>query len=184
MILKTIAITKDFFDIQKVCLLANEAFPSKEHLASDTMIEIAEDDDLDFWALYDGNTFVGFMTVKTQDELSYLLFLAIDASLRSKGYGSRAIETLKAIYKNYRHIVDMEILDTAAENSEQRQKRRSFYLRNGFYPTGYGFSLHGVTYEVMCSDQSFEIEDFRELLSYIASDDGKPNYFEIREQNK
>lgn len=110
--------------------------------------------------------------------------LAIEPSLRSKGCGGRATETIKTLYGDYRQTVDFEILDQAAENNEQRRKRRSFYLCNGYGPTGYGLSYRDVTYEVMCSDLGFEIEGFRELMSKIPLDGLDPRYFRIKEQNK
>ncbi len=59
---------------------------------------MAETDGMDFLALSGQDEFVGFMVVKTYKNLAYLFFLAIDPSCRSRGYGSRAIETLKAEY--------------------------------------------------------------------------------------
>ena len=165
MILRTIAVTKDFSDIEKVNLLAKEAFPPEEYLSPDTMI--------------DEDTFVGFMAVKTHKNMSYLFFLAIDPSLRSKGYGSRAVETLKVLYKGYEQVVDFEMLDETASNNEQRQKRRLFYLRNAYCPTGYGLSYRGVTYEIMCTGKDFEIDHFRELMSTITLDSFNPRYFRI-----
>lgn len=179
MILQTIAITKDFSDIEKVNFLAKEAFPPDEYLSPDTMIEMSNENNFDFFALYDEDTFVGFMAVKIQKNMSYLFFLAIDPSLRSKGYGSRAIETLKVLYEGYQQVVDFEMLDETATNNEQRQKRRSFYLRNAYYPTGYGLSYRGVTYEIMCSETDFEIDHFRELMSTITLDSFNPRYFRI-----
>lgn len=179
MILRTIAVTRDFSDIEKVALLAKEAFPPEEYLSPDTMIEMSKEDDFDFWALYDEDTFVGFMAVKTHKNMSYLFFLAIDPSLRSKGYGSRAVETLKVLYEGYEQVVDFEMLDETASNNEQRQKRRLFYLRNAYCPTGYGLSYRGVAYEIMCSETDFEIDHFRELMSTIMLDSFNPRYFRI-----
>ena len=105
-------------------------------------------DNFDFFALTDGDAFVGFMVVQTHKDLAYLFFLAIDPSCRAKGYGSRAVETLRALYPGKTQVVDFEMLDSEAPNNEQRIKRRQFYLRNGYKETGLFLSYLGVDYEV------------------------------------
>lgn len=85
MILRTIAVTKDFSDIEKVNLLAKEAFPPEEYLSPDTMIEMSKEDDFDFWALYDEDTFVGFMAVKTHKICLIYSFLPLILRCDPKG---------------------------------------------------------------------------------------------------
>lgn len=94
--------------------LAKEAFPPEEYLAPGTLVDMAQADNFDFWALTDQGAFVGFMAVQTFVDLAYLFFLAIDPDARSKGYGSRAIETLKAAYPGKKQVVDFEMIDPSA----------------------------------------------------------------------
>ncbi len=94
-----------------VNILAKEAFPPEEYIEPAKLVEMAKADNFDFLALKDKNTFVGFMVVLTYENLAYLFFLAIVSSCRSKGYGSRAIETLKAEYPEKKQVVDFEMLD-------------------------------------------------------------------------
>ena len=96
--LHTEYITKNNRFWEEVNRLAKEAFPPEEYLAPQTLVDMAKTDHLDFLALSERDVFVGFMVVKTYKNLAYLFFLAINPSCRSKGYGSRAIETLKAEY--------------------------------------------------------------------------------------
>lgn len=56
-----------------------------------------------------GNT--GTHRSKTAIKSVISFFLAIDSESRSKGYGSRAIETLKAVYPDKAHTVDFEMID-------------------------------------------------------------------------
>lgn len=65
MVFSTIKITEQFSDIDKVNALAIEAFPPEEYLAPGKMIAMCQEDGFDLWALYDGDLFVGFMTVIT-----------------------------------------------------------------------------------------------------------------------
>lgn len=180
MILKTVKITENFSDMDKLDTLAQEAFPPKEYLPPSKLIEMSREDEFDFLALYDGDKFVGFIAVVTHKSIAYLFFLAIDKVLRGNGYGGMALKTLRSLYPGFRHVVDFEMVDDAAENNEQRKKRRSFYLKNGYLPTGRFLSYLGVDYEIFCTDKSFDQGEFRELMSRLKIDGFHPKYFEKR----
>ena len=134
-------------------------------------------DNFDFLALTDDDTFIGFMVVQTYKELAYLFFLAIDPSCRAKGYGSRAIETLRALYPDKKQVVDFEMQDSAAPNNEQRIKRRQFYLKNGYKETGLFLSYLGVDYEVFCMGDDFEPQVFKDMMKEIRVEGFEPKYF-------
>lgn len=161
----------------QVNILAKEAFPPEEYLAPSELVKMARSDNFDFLALLDGDTFVGFMVVQTYEDLAYLFFLAIDAKSRSKGYGSRAIETLQAAYPGKTHTVDFEMLDESAPNNEQRKKRRCFYLRNGYQETGLFLSYLGVDYEVFCMGENFDTDTFKAMMKTIQVEGFNPRYF-------
>lgn len=157
--------------------LAKEAFPPKEYLSPTELVKMAHADEFDFLALLDGDTFVGFMVVQSFEDMAYLFFLAIDENSRGKGYGSRAIETLKAAYPNKTHIVDFEMPDETAPNSAQRERRRSFYLRNDYRETGLFLSYLGVDYEVFCMGEHFDAEAFKAMMKTIQVEGFNPRYF-------
>lgn len=175
--LKTERITKESPFWQQINSLAREAFPPEEYLAPDTLVEMSKADNLDFSALTDEDTFIGFMVVQTYKDLAYLFFLAIDPSCRAKGYGSRAIETLRALYPGKKQVVDFERLDETAPNNEQRRKRRQFYLRNGYKETGLFLSYLGVDYEVFYMGSDFEPQAFKDMMKEIRVDGFEPRYF-------
>lgn len=175
--LHTEKITKENRFWQQINFLAKEAFPPEEYLAPDTLVEMSKEDSFDFWALTDKDTFIGFMVVKTYKDLAYLFFLAIAPAYRAKGYGSRAIETLRALYPDKKQIVDFEAQDKTAPNNEQRIKRRQFYLKNGYKETGLFLSYLGVDYEVFCMDGDFEPQEFKGMMKEIRVEGFEPEYF-------
>ena len=175
--LNTERVSKESRFWQQIDSLAKESFPPEEYLAPDQLVEMSKADNFDFFALTDGNAFVGFMVVQTHKNLSYLFFLAIDPSCRAKGYGSRAIETLRALYPDKTQVVDFEMLDNEAPNNEQRLKRRQFYLRNGYQETGLFLSYLGVDYEVFCMGDDFEPQEFKDLMKEVRVDGFEPEYF-------
>lgn len=175
--LNTQPITKNSPHWAAVNTLALEAFPPEEYLAPETLAEMARAENFDFLTLLDGDGFVGFMVVQIHKDLAYLFFLAIDPAFRGKGYGSRANETLKAQYPGKTQVVDFEMLDENAPNYRQREKRRAFYLRNGYHETGRFLSYLGVDYEVFSMDEDFRLEPFQELMSTLDIPGFDPVYF-------
>ena len=169
-----------FWDAANV--LAKEAFPPEEYLAPSELVRMARSDCFDFLALLDGEKFVGFMVVQTYADMAYLFFLAIDAERRGKGYGGRAIETLRAEYPDKTHVVDFEMPDDAAPNREQREKRRGFYLRNGYRETGLFLSYLGVDYEVFCMREHFSQETFKAMMKTIKVEGFEPRYFTAKDR--
>ena len=176
--LNTENITKESRFWRQVGSLAREAFPPEEYLAPDQLAELSKADGFDFLALTDGDRFIGFMAVQTYNDLAYLFFLAIVPSCRAKGYGSRALETLRALYPGKKQVVDFEMPDETAPNHEQRRKRRQFYLRNGYKETGLFLSYLGVDYEVFCTDSDFEPQEFKDMMNALRVDGFKPEFFD------
>ena len=67
--------------------------------------------------------------------------------------------------------------DQTAANHEQREKRREFYLRNGYKETGLFLTYLGVDYEVFCMDEEFDPEAFKAMMKTIRVDGFHPRYF-------
>lgn len=161
----------------KIEALALEAFPPEEYLAPDRMIEMSQREQLEIWALKDGDMFVGFAVIKLYRKLAYLFFLAVEPALRSRGYGRRAVETMIAKYPYRIHTVDFEMPDESAENNAQRLRRRNFYLSCGYRETGVFLSYLGVDYEVFCMGKRFDETMFAEMMRSITIDGFEPRFF-------
>lgn len=157
--------------------LAREAFPPGEYFSPRKLMRMAQADDFDFWKILVGSAFVGFMVVKTYDDLAYLFFLAIDPSHRSKGYGARVLARVRTLYPQKRLILDFEMLDETAANSEQRKKRRAFYLRNGFQETGWFVSYNNIDFEIVSADGCLDLEKYKALMLTLEIEHFHPRYF-------
>lgn len=165
-------------DLDKVESLAKEAFPPKEYLSPSELIRMAERGEVDFWGLYDKNSFVGFMVISVFEDMCYLFFLAIDPSIRSKGYGGQALRLLDELYPNKQQVVDFEMIDDTATNNEQRITRKAFYMRNGYQETGKFISYRGVDYEILSRDTPFDFEKFKRMMLVFNIEGFDPKYFE------
>lgn len=162
---------------KEINTLAKKSFPPEEYLAPVKLVQMAQKDNFDFLALTEKDTFIGFIALKLYKKLCYLFFLAIEPAFRSKGYGSLALETIQVRYPNKSQVVDFEAPDERAENNEQRQRRRNFYLKNGYRETGLFLSYLGVDYEVFCQDEKFDKNLFMAMMKSIRVKDFSPVYY-------
>lgn len=165
--LKTEIICENYRFIDKVEYLAKEAFPIDEYLPPSILIQMSKNDNFKFLAIIEDNRFIGFTAIFFYQNYSYLFFLAIMPEERFKGYGSKIIEMLKSKYLNYIHVVDFEKVDINCNNYIQRQKRRNFYLKNGYKKTGLFITYLNVDYEVFTTSDEFDINIFKKLMSNI-----------------
>ncbi|WP_418665768.1 GNAT family N-acetyltransferase [Allofournierella sp.] len=161
------AVTSDFEDIKALESLNNEAFPKEERMEICEMMQLISKQIIEVTAVYDDDTFVGFYALSVRKPIAYVFFLAIDSTKRSRGYGSKALALMKEQYADYQIVLDMERLDEDADNIEQRKSRKRFYLRNGYYETGFFLDYNDLIMEVLCTDAKLNADSFRILLENI-----------------
>lgn len=170
-------ITTSFPKMKHLNALAREAFPPEEHIPPEELIRMSQEGAMDFWALYDGTKFIGFIVAVTFKTMAYLFFLAIDAFCRSHGYGSKALSLFAEQYPGCTHVVDMEMPEENAPNVEQRIARKKFYLRNGYKETGQYLTYRNTSFEVLCLENHFSIELFKELMGTLPVKNFNPRFF-------
>lgn len=109
--------------------------------------------------------FVGFYFTVRNSKVIFLMYLAIDHNLRSKGYGSKVIEFIKSKYSNLNIVLNTEILDENAIDNQDRKLRFKFYERNSIFDTGYGYILNDQWYAVLSSDlKSFNPKEYEKIV--------------------
>lgn len=110
-----------------------EAFPAYEQRPIAELVALVEQQDaIKMQVVVDDQTVVGVAYLcEIGLSKAFLLYFAIDATIQSKGYGSRALALLKERYEDG-VILEAEQMGTQAENEAQRTRRYDFYMRNGF----------------------------------------------------
>lgn len=103
---------------------------------------------VDWLAVFDGETFVGFTYTAFNEEIAYLFYFAVAQGLRSKGYGACILGGLQTRY-TVPLALDIESTKIGASDP-MRKRRKAFYLRNGFSEAGFGANYYGVEYETLC----------------------------------
>lgn len=162
-------ILQDSPDKSKLDKINVEAFPVNERCSIDDLFNSGCDGNLDFIGIYANNELVGFFAVRKFGNIRYMAYFAVSAHKRSMGIGSKAIQLLKNFYTNCQIVVEFEAPDENCQNNSIRIRRRDFYLRNGFFPTGW-FSFYDDTeFEIACSEKVFDKAEFDKFTDYLSS---------------
>ncbi len=138
------------------------AFPYEERRDILDQKECLENNYFKFLEIFDGETDVGFIALWVFDEFVFIEHIAIDEEKRAGGYGSKAIEFVKAAYNK------PIILEAEAPETEQQIKRIKFYDRLGFkinnyeyeqpsYHGGEGVPLKILSFPELISQEEFDL---------------------------
>jgi len=161
--LKIHPITKDSKDFQMIETLYTSTFPEAEQAPMWFLLRRAKKDHVEFNAYYDGDVLAGFTYLISHETLTLVMYIAIDANHRSKGYGSQIMNYIREAYPNNRIILNIEMEDENSENNAQRKKRKQFYIRNGYGSSGIFLEMKGVTYEALISNGDCTVREFLAL---------------------
>ncbi|HCO30039.1 MAG TPA: hypothetical protein DIT54_11815 [Lachnospiraceae bacterium] len=88
--------------------------------------------------------FAGLLISSFYKDLVLIEFLAIDDRRRGEGLGSKVLALAKKRYKGRRVLLEIEIPDEDADATDDKVRRKEFYARNGFLPSGVEVMFHGV----------------------------------------
>ena len=165
--MKLIPLTPDSPDVMLAQQLNEEAFPDNERVDLDDFFRSNTDGQLEILGIYTEEAFSGFFVMRLFQNIAYMAFFAVIKEKRSLGIGSQALKDLKEYYPGKQIVVDFESVREEAANKGQRQRRRNFYLRNGFYKTGWFQFYSDTEFEIVCSVPMFDKETFEALIADI-----------------
>ena len=126
-----------------------------------------------FWQLRQGaarlfvieeDGFAGFAFVLESPRLVMLDYLAVDPNRRGAGLGGRTLAALRELYNDRTILLDIERLDPAAPNARQRERRKAFYLANGFVDSGLRFAFWNSEMELLLRGAPIRFDDYLELM--------------------
>lgn len=157
-------VTRKSGGFRQIRALYHTAFPREERVPFPVLMACSRSRTVDFWAFYTEGRFCGLAYLVKGGALVALMYLAVVPPLRSKGYGGRILSDLCAHYAGQTVALDIEQILPEAENAQQRRRRRAFYLKNGFYSSGYGHSIRGVAYEILVRGRAFTPEKYAEIF--------------------
>ncbi|MBQ6374918.1 MAG: GNAT family N-acetyltransferase [Clostridia bacterium] len=158
-------VTRKLKEYTEICQLLKTAFPVHEQLPIWVLKLLAVRRSVNFRALYDEGQFCGILYTFENEKYIFVLYLAVNDNIRSKGHGSRILDWLKTHTEKI-IVLNVESVDPSAHNDTQRLRRIEFYRSNGIYDTGARFMGTGVNYSVLASDvEHFKSKEYEKLLS-------------------
>lgn len=148
---------------REVKRIYQDSFPKEERMPFFLMCFMSRLPGTKFLAYYDNDVLRGFLYYAVIGRQIFVMFFAVDAPYRGRGYGSQILDDLKTRNPQKKIIVSIE--PCLGENTDDaRHKRKAFYLRNGFFCTGYMLKL-GMEQEILISNGSFRTVEFRFFLA-------------------
>ena len=146
-----------------------DSFPKNERMPFLMMVAMSKLWNTEFLGFYDGDTLCGFVYLAHNSKIVFVMFFAVDKTLRSKGYGSAILQDIQNKYPDKKIIISIEPCDNDAPDMELRTRRKDFYMRNGYHETGYMMKLNGIVQEIIISKGEFDKKQFRTFLAVYSN---------------
>lgn len=121
-----------------------------------------------YYSFYEDKELVGLIYYFDTKEYVYVLYLAVNPDIRSKGYGSKILEWINNHTKK-KIVIDIESVKENSNNSEQRQKRLNFYLKNGFNLTNIIVEFRKNKFQLLTTSNDLTLEKYKQIVKEITS---------------
>lgn len=158
----------------QVFALYEEAFPAEEKKPVELMKDLAAQGKMELLAVVEDEAFVGLAMnmLAPEKKMALLDYFAIDPKHRCSGYGGRAVRSLVERFIGQKYIFEIEKQDPAAENADDRARRKAFYLRNGLKETGLFVNAYHTDFELLTPDGCLTYEAYVEMLRTVLGEEG------------
>ena len=157
-------VTKNADCLDDLEAINREAIPECERNSLDDMMDTGAEV---LGIFLDGSP-VGFFALRYYQSICYLAYFAVRRDLRSKGIGSRALRKLIEDNSRFQMVVEYENPD-AGGTDDMQARRKAFYLRNGFYETGWYSFYDETDFEIACTAPVFDIEAFTAFTKHLST---------------
>ena len=147
---------------KQIKALYTEAFPKEERLPWWLLCLSSCRKGVDLSAWMEDDKFCGMTASITVEDLHFLLFFAVEGSLRGGGCGSRILTLLRQRYGEV--VLNVEPLVEDAPNLPMRKRRLGFYKRNGFYDTGWYVWEVGGMFRVLSTKPQLDVKQYRKIF--------------------
>lgn len=161
--------TAGSLDMKFILDLYQEAFPKEERKPFSLIERKAAMGEMEILLLREEGRRVGLAITALSERIVLLDYFAVAKDCRGGGFGSEALQMLKALYDDRQFFLEIERTDDEnAPNRDERIRRKHFYLRSGMLETGIHIDLFGVGMELLAAKPGLTFDDcetlYRELL--------------------
>ena len=153
-------VTRKSKEKQKIKEIYTSSFLKKDRMPFWLMLIMAKMRNTEFIAFHDKYTLCGFVYMTTIENLTFVMFLAVDENIRSKGYGSRILDKIQSMHTDNKIIISIERCDEDAKDISQRIRRKKYYVNNGYVETGYLVELENKKQELLIKNGEFDEDEF------------------------
>ncbi len=165
--LRQISYKEDKSIIKEFKKLYLEAFPSNERIPIFILKYMDRKNRGNIYSLYDDDKYVGLLCVMSDENTEYVVYFAIVSELRCEGYGTSVLKLIKENSPDKRIILNIEEVTEKAANFEDRDKRKKFYLKNGFTSAPFKTLERGEVFETMVYGEQITKEGYVDFMSRI-----------------
>ena len=148
---------------KEVRRIYHDAFRPSERMPMFMMVFMSLFGNTRFEAFYDSGTLCGFLYYAFGMKQIFLMFFAVDKTLRGRGYGKEMLDSVANRFPN--KVIITSIGDDTGDDAETVCGRRSFYEKCGFAPSGYNIRMNGITEEVLTRNGEFSKSRFRTFMA-------------------
>jgi len=166
---------KEYKEIKK---LMKRVFPKNELFPMWYLLLLSKMKMVQFYSYYEDNKFVGISYSLINDNMVFILYLAVNDKIQSKGYGTKILNIIKENNKGKEITLNIEPLDKNADNYQQRLRRYEFYKRNNFNNTGY-YIDDTDKYLVLSTKEELNIKEYKKIFK-----DFSFGYYSVKLQKK
>lgn len=143
-----------------------KSFPREERYIN--LKKMIENPNTELYCLADNGTVLGFIYLIFHNDMIFILYLAINKEIRSKGYGTYLLNWCLKKYNNKKIYLNIEEVKENVSDYEIRKKRLDFYLKNGFYITNYISKEKYINFNILSNNLEIDITQYKELDKVIA----------------
>ena len=162
--MKVIKFNKKYY--KQVNKIYKESFPKEERYIS--LNKMVKNKDTELYCLINKEEVYGIIYLIKYKKMIFILYLAINSEIRSKGYGSYLLKWCLNKYNGKNIYLNIDEVNENKKDYETRKRREKFYLKNGFYMTEYISEEDTQNFNILCNNKIIKIEDYMELDKFVA----------------
>lgn len=172
--MEVLDVTRDMERYDQVVDLQRSAFPANENYSMDQILGLAERDGIEYKSFWEDDVLCGILFYNCGADMIYLFYIAVNPTLRSKGYGTRLLSWLGSCHPDKAIVLNVEPTGLGSENEDQRVRRMAFYERHGFRSVGTRLSDDSGLYDILSTSRSFNSDEYMRLIFDLGFDSYHP----------
>ena len=107
--------------------------------------------------------FIGLAISVFYNDIVLLDYFAMSETVRGQGKGSEALKLLLKRYSDKRFLLEIENTEGITDNSSEKLRRKSFYLKSGLQKADFNVMLFGVPMEILTDGSKVSFDEYSAL---------------------